>query len=152
MVGPMPMALGCLAGGREMRQVGVAIKCRGVGTSAGSGRGDDRGLTHGPDIAAENRMVPMCEVVWWSTGVRVPCTAAHAHVCKLTLRVACLPVLYVGSSRVTTGWRVILSANGWADLTSRLWTDAAVARAAAAVGVVRVSGFDAAHAPGGVYC
>ena len=42
MVGPMPMALGCLAGGREMRQVGVAIKCRGVGTSAGSGRGDDR--------------------------------------------------------------------------------------------------------------
>ena len=46
MVGPMPMALGCLAGGREMRQVGVAVKRRGVGTSAGSGRGDDRGLTH----------------------------------------------------------------------------------------------------------
>ena len=62
-----------------------------------------------------------CEVVWWSTGVRVPCTAAHAHVCMHTLRVACLPVLYVGSSRVTTGWRVILSASGWADLTSRVW-------------------------------
>ena len=57
----------------------------------------------------------------WSTGVRVPCTAAHAHVCMHTLRVACLPVLYVGSSRVTTGWRVILSASGWADLTSRVW-------------------------------
>ena len=53
--------------------------------------------------------------------MRVPCTAAHAHVCMHTLRVACLPVLYVGSSRVTTGWRVILSASGWADLTSRVW-------------------------------
>jgi hypothetical protein len=53
--------------------------------------------------------------------VRVPCKAAHAHVCMHTLRVACLPVLYVGSSRVTTGWRVILSASGWADLTSRVW-------------------------------
>ena len=62
-----------------------------------------------------------CEVVRWSTGVRVPCTAAHAHACMHTLRVACLPVLYVGSSRVTTGWRVILSASGWADLTSRVW-------------------------------
>ena len=54
-------------------------------------------------------------------GVRVPCEAAHARVCMYTLRVACLPVLYVGSSRVTTGWRVILSASGWADLTSRVW-------------------------------
>ena len=62
-----------------------------------------------------------CEVVRWSTGVRVLCKAAHAHVCMYTLRVACLPVLYVGSSRVTTGWRVILSASGWADLTSRVW-------------------------------
>jgi hypothetical protein len=54
-VGPMPMALGCLAGGREMRQVGVAIKCRGVGTSAGSGRGDDRGLTSSPGDGAPSR-------------------------------------------------------------------------------------------------
>ena len=55
MVGPMPMALGCLAGGREMRQVGVAIKRRGVGTSAGSGRGDDRGLTSSPGDGAPSR-------------------------------------------------------------------------------------------------
>ena len=55
----MPKAPGCLVGGREMRGRSGSHNAEGIGASAESGRGDDRGLTHGPDIAAENRMVPM---------------------------------------------------------------------------------------------
>ena len=42
-----------------MRGRSGSHNAEGIGASAESGRGDDRGLTHGPDIAAENRMVPM---------------------------------------------------------------------------------------------
>ena len=42
----MPKAPGCLVGGREMRGRSGSHNAEGIGASAESGRGDDRGLTH----------------------------------------------------------------------------------------------------------